>query len=182
MAIDQSTYEQWLASFTCIRIGVDFAYSSRTSADHNAAVVVGKVRDRYYVLRVVRRQCDSTAWAGELKTLKAAFPTATFHAYIGGTELGPISMLAAAPHRIRVEATTTRADKYSRAQSTAGYWNGNDEEVNEARAKLERGELVVVPPSIPRRIYLPLTATWDVAGFIERTLDFSGSDGGIDDE
>lgn len=176
------TYAQPSSGHQCVRIGVDFAYSRKTSADHNAAVVVGKTHERYEVLHVVRRQCDSVTWAGELRALKTRYPAASFHAYIGGTELGTIDMLRAEPYRVHVEATTARADKYSRAQATAAAWSGNEADVIAAREATLRGELVHVPALVPRRVYVPAVAVWDVAGFVERTLDFTGHDGGADDE
>lgn len=178
-----ATYTARPIRFDVVRIGVDFAYSSRTSADHNAAVVVGRIADRFYVLHVVRRQCDANAWAAELAALRQRHPTATLHAYIGGTELGVVSMLAQPPHRIRIEATTTRMDKFARAQATAGHWNGNERDVLEAESRIAGGDrAATVPPRIPKRIYVPEQASWDVAGFVERVLDFTGRDGGADDE
>jgi hypothetical protein len=174
------TYSAPSQSHQCVRIGVDFAYSKRTSADHNAAVVVGKTDRAYEVLRVVRRQCDAVQWAAELAELKRLHPSASFHAYIGGTELGTIDMLR--DRGIRVDAQTSRADKYARAQGTAASWNGNEADVADAMAKRAMGQAVIVPELVPRRIYLPAVAAWDVAGFVERTLDFSGIDGGVDDE
>lgn len=175
------TYDERPAGLI-IRIGVDFAYSKKTSADHNAAAVVGKLRDRYYVLRIVRRQCGVSEWGQELATLKREFPSATFHAYIGGTEIGTIETLAASPHHIRIAATVTGTDKYARAQRTASYWNGNEAEVAESVKRREAGEMVAIPAVVPRRIYVPSRAPWDLSGFLERTLDFTGADGGEDDE
>lgn len=178
-----ATYTARPIRFDVIRIGVDFAYSARTSADHNAAVVVGRIADRFYVLHVVKRQCDANAWGGELAALKQRYPTATFHAYIAGTELGVVSMLAQPPHRIRIDATTTRMDKLARAQRTAGHWNGNERDVIEAEARVAAGDrIATVPPRIPKRVYVPEQAGWDVAGFVDRVLAFTGRDGGEDDE
>lgn len=175
------TYATRPARFDCIRIGLDFAYSAKKSADHNAAVVVGKA-DRYYVLKVVRRQCESPAWREELKTLRAQFPAASMHAYISGMERGALSTFEEAPHHLRITATTTSADKYSRAVPTASHWNGNEADIAEALASAALGKPTSVPALVPRRIVLPERAEWDVAGFVERTLDFSGTDGGTDDE
>lgn len=176
------TYAVRPERFDCIRIGLDFAYSNDSRADHNAAVVVGKLRDKYYLLRVIRKQCNSVAWAAEVKALKAAFPAASMHAYVSGTERGPIDMLAVAPYHLRIEVKSASADKYSRAQSTAAHWNGNEAEIAEANAKIARGIPTPVPALVPRRVYLPEQAEWDLPGFIERTLDFTGADGGVDDE
>ena len=158
------TYTTRPPSFDRIAIGIDFAYSKKTASDNNAAVVVGKAGTKFYVLRVVRRQCSAPEWAAVLADLRAQFPAATMHAYIGGTELGVVDMLREPPYRLNVRATTTRMDKWSRAQKTAGHWNG-DAETN-----------------VPRRIHVPESASWDLPGFLERLADFSGNDGDSDDE
>lgn len=178
---DPPTYDTRPARFDCIRIGLDFAYSKKRSADHNAAVVLGKA-DRYYVLKVVRRQCESTVWREELKALRAEFPSASMHAYIGGIEIGVLPTFTEPPHNLRIEATTTSADKYSRAQPTAADWNGNEAAVTEALERVKRGEKVDVPELVPRRIVVPMSASWDLPGFLERTRDFTGVEGGVDDE
>jgi predicted phage terminase large subunit-like protein len=150
------TYRELPERFDAICIGLDFAYSVKTKADHSAAVAVGRAGAFWYVLAVVRRQCAAPDFASDIRAMKMRYPTATLRAYIGGTELGTVDFLNRPPHSLRIGAITTRADKYARAQPCAAAWN--------------RGAVL-----------LPEHAPWlDV--FIGEVLDFNGEDGGRDDQ
>lgn len=105
-----------------ISIGVDFAYSSKTRSDWSVAVVVGRGDDeQIYVLRVVRRQCEATEFARELRELHRVWPGAPMHAYIGGTERGVVDLLRT--QGVHVIAKAATEDKHSRAQPTVADWN-----------------------------------------------------------
>lgn len=188
------TYRDRPAHFERIAIGIDFAYSKKKSADHNAYAVVGMTtagRAGYYVLEVKRRQCGVVEWSRELRSVADRFPSATLCAYIGAAEQGAtdgieeidkLQALARGDSPIRIKVTTTRQDKVTRAQPTAAKWNGNQREVAEAMQKLARRELVLMPAVVPRVVYMPEQAGWDLRGFLDRTKDFTGAEGGIDDE
>lgn len=148
------TYTQIPSRFDRIVIGLDFAYSARTKADHSAAVVLGRSAAFWYVLAVVRRQCAAPDFAADIRTLKLRYPTASLRAYIGGTELGTVDFLNR--QGLRIDAITTRFDKYARAQPCAAAWN--------------RGAIL-----------LPESASW-LDAFISEVLDFNGEAGGRDDQ
>ena len=137
-----------LPSTLRVSIGVDFAYSSKTRADWSVAVVVGAGDDgRIYVLRVVRRQCEATEFARELRELQRLWPSAPMHAYIGGTEKGVVDLLRT--QGVHVQAKPATEDKHSRAQPTVADWN--------------RGAIV-----------LPREAPW-LDAFTAVILDFTGT-------
>jgi predicted phage terminase large subunit-like protein len=137
-----------------IAIGVDFAYSRRTSADWSTAVVLGRTDHRRYVLHVVRRQCSASEFAGELKVLRTRYPSAPMHAYIGGQEGGIVDLLGTQGVSINAQPATT--DKYSRALTCADAWN--------------RGEILT-----------PSAASW-LSAFIGEVADFSGINDDHDDQ
>lgn len=188
------TYRERPAHFDRICIGVDFAYSKKKSADHNAYVVVGMTtagRAGYYVLEVQRRQCGVVEWAADLRRVADRYPSAQLVAYIGAAEVGAtdaiqeidkLQAIARGDAPIRIKVTATNKDKYTRAQPTAAKWNGNQREVTEAMQKLARGEVVSLPVAVPRVVYVPEQAAWDLRGFLDRTEDFTGAEGGVDDE
>lgn len=137
-----------------IAIGVDFAYSRRTSADWSTAVVLGRWAERRYVLAVVRRQCTASEFAEELRTLKVRYPAAGMHAYIGGQEGGIVDLLRTQGVYINAKHATT--DKYNRSLVTAAAWN--------------RGEVLV-----------PEQAPW-LSSFVGEVADFSGINDDHDDQ
>ena len=137
-----------------IVIGLDFAYSTRTSSDHSVAVVLMRVDERAFVLEVVRKQCEPAAWVLELQALKLRYPSASMHAYIGGQEGGVVSLLSM--QGVHVNATPARLDKMSRALTTANEWNAG-------------------------RIAVPESAPW-ADDFVSELLNFSGAPGGTDDQ
>jgi predicted phage terminase large subunit-like protein len=137
-----------------IAIGVDFAYSRRTSADWSTAVVLGRLGERRYVLAVVRRQCTASEFAGELRTLKQRWPTAGMHAYIGGQEGGIVDLLRT--QGVYINAKHAATDKFTRSLTTAAAWN--------------RGEILV-----------PEQAPW-LSAFVGEVADFSGINDDHDDQ
>src|SRR5207249_280996 len=52
-----------------VAIGLDFAYSAKTSADYSCAVVMMKCGDKCYVLEVVRMQCEITEFVARVGRL-----------------------------------------------------------------------------------------------------------------
>ncbi len=137
-----------------IAIGVDFAYSSKTSADYSVAVVLGRTDHRRYVLDVVRRQCSATEFAAELRALRLRYPAAGMHAYIGGTELGVVDLLRT--QGIALSAKQDRRDKHSRAISCAEAWSRGD-------------------------VLMPEQAPW-LSEFVGEVADFSGKGDAHDDQ
>jgi predicted phage terminase large subunit-like protein len=103
-----------------ISIGADFAYSSKTYADYSVAVVLASVGNQHFVLDVVRRQVEASAFGGVLKTLQQRWG-GMIHAYIGGTEKGIIDFMK--QQGLRINAMPASADKFTRAQAVAAAWN-----------------------------------------------------------
>lgn len=109
-----------------IVIGVDFAYSTRKSADHSVAVVLAEFEGKFYVLEVLRRQVPAPVFRSALRLLWAKWDEPTIYAYIGGTELGIADFVAQGTgdeEPLHIIAIPAKADKLVRAQSTAADWN-----------------------------------------------------------
>lgn len=103
-----------------IAIGVDLAYTAKTSSDWSVAVVLGEANDRWYVLRVVRRQVRADEFAGELLKLKRLYPTAVFRLYGSTTEIGSADLLKLLG--VPISGVIATHDKYVRAQPVAVAW------------------------------------------------------------
>jgi predicted phage terminase large subunit-like protein len=110
-----------------VTIGLDFAYTAKTSADYSAAVVLGRDMDSdakapvFYILDALREQDEPEVFAGKLAALSKRHSGAPMHAYIGGTERANIALLS--KFGVRVHAKPAVADKFVRAQPVAAAWN-----------------------------------------------------------
>lgn len=135
-------------------IGVDLAYSSKTSSDYSVAVCVAHNGHRSYVLDVLRRQCSAPDFGAHLAAFKAKWPGARMRAYAHGTELGAIDFFKRTTG-VLVDARPATGDKFVRAQATSAAWN--------------RGELMV-----------PRTAPW-LGDFVSEVCAFTGVNDPHDD-
>lgn len=157
---DGALFKDTFATYTTrpnvgqIVIGIDFAYSTRKSADASVAVVLCRVHEMAYVLEVVRRQCSASDWASELLALRARYPNAGMHAYIGGQEAGVVDLLSA--RGLSITTQPARQDKMSRAIHAASEWNAGN-------------------------IAVPEDAPW-LDAFVSEVLNFSGAASGHDDQ
>lgn len=104
-----------------VAIGVDLAYTSKTSSDWSVAVVMAEFSGRYFILDVVRRQCAATDFVGDLKRLQERYAGAPMHGYLAGTERGVADFFAREGVRLHVDHPT--ADKFIRAQPLSAAWN-----------------------------------------------------------
>nr|MDQ3071613.1 hypothetical protein [Acidobacteriota bacterium] len=106
-----------------ISIGVDLAYSKRSSADWSVAVALGydDARDLTYVLDVLRMQAQAPVFADALKGWRTRWPGSRMHAYLGGTELGVADFFKG--KGVPLSVTTATADKLVRAQPASDAWN-----------------------------------------------------------
>jgi predicted phage terminase large subunit-like protein len=111
-------------------IGLDLAYSARTSADWSVAVVMGRSGvgpdARFYVLDVVRAQEKAPDFAAKLARLKARHPLTRTRIYAGGTERGALDFLALPAPRgvgLVLDVKPALGDKYARATPFAAAWN-----------------------------------------------------------
>lgn len=155
-----TAYEQGPGRYA-VSIGMDLAYTAKTTSDWSVAVVLARDLDatepRYYVLHIERARCDVTEWAQRMKALRVRYPSASMHMRTGGQEAALLDTMRIA-HGLAVTHEPTRGDKYMNALACADDWNAG-------------------------RILVPATAPWDVSGFVGRVLDFSGHGGAeADDE
>lgn len=110
-----------------VTIGLDFAYTAKTSSDYSAAVVLARDLDSdakaptFYVLEVLREQCEPERFAEKLAALQQRHAGAPMHAYIGGTEKANIALLRR--FGVTVHTKPAIADKFVRAQPVAAAWN-----------------------------------------------------------
>jgi len=119
-------------------IGLDLAYSAKTSADWSVAVVMGREgigpAARFYILDVLRRQLKAPEFAVELAKLKAQHPLTRTRIYAGGTERGTLDFLALPAPRgvgMSIDVRPALGDKYARATPFAAAWNAGHVYVRE---------------------------------------------------
>ena len=124
-------------------IGLDLAYSAKTSADWSVAVVMGKAGSgadaRYYVLDVLRAQMRASDFAQQLAALRLRWPHTASRIYAGGADRGALDFLALPPPRgvgLQVDVKAALGDKYSRATPLAAAWNAGRVLVREGAAWL----------------------------------------------
>ena len=108
-----------------IGIGIDLAYSKKTHADYSVAVVLLEIDGIKYVVDVIREQVKAPEFASKLKRLLDRYPGCRPRWYCAGPEVGVADMMSNTIGRI-IEAISTTADKFSRAQSTAAAWNAGE--------------------------------------------------------
>lgn len=138
-----------------VSIGVDLAYTAKTSSDWSVAVVMAENSERYYVLDVVRRQVSAPDFADDLARLSARYPNAPMRAYVSGTERGTVDFMQRSG--IPIEGLPATTDKMVRATPLSAAWNAGQ---------------VFVPQG---------GASW-VEPFTACLLDFTGLDDPQDDD
>ena len=104
-----------------IIVGLDFAYSARTSADWSVAVLMVHCGGRYYVLDVIRTHDEPRMFRSRLQLLRETYPNLTACAYAAATEMGGIEFIREGG--IPIDGRTARLDKFSRAIPFAAAWN-----------------------------------------------------------
>ena len=139
-----------------LAIGVDLAYTKKTSADFSVYVVVARCGELFYMLDVVRVQARAPAFAGRLAVVRGVYPWAPCRWYCTGAELGVADLVNDAHKKIRLEALATTGDKFVRAQPTAALWNAG-------------------------RVLLPREAPW-LEDFVSELVGFTGLDDDHDDQ
>jgi predicted phage terminase large subunit-like protein len=138
-----------------IAIGVDFAYSTKSSADYSCAVVLGvDAQGRYYVLQVFRAQVEAPAFADALARLRTDYPSARFSAYVAGAERGILDLFG--QRGIRIHQLNATEDKLTRAQPVAAEWNAG-------------------------KVLVPEEGKW-VSDFIDEVTSFSGTKQDLHDD
>ncbi len=142
-------------------IGVDLAYSKRTSADHSASVVglsvMHEQRRWIYVLEVLRKQAEARVFAALGKAQQLRHGGAPALWYAAGAEKGVADLLGG--YGFRVGTKPAVADKFVRAQPYSATWNDG-------------------------RILLPAEIEGDnwVNTYLAEHLGFTGIEGAEDDQ
>lgn len=154
-----------------VAIGVDLAYSKKTSADYSVAVVMAECDGLFYVLDVVRRQVQAPDFLIELYRLWAQYPSARFRWYAAGVEKGAADLITELyehpkvrqvlpegmrGRRLPMLAEAPRGDKFTRAIPYAARWNAHD-------------------------VQMPRDAAW-LDPFIAEHLNFTGVNDKRDDQ
>lgn len=105
-----------------IALGIDLAYSRKTSADWSVIVVLGidDINDRIYVLDVIRLQMPAPAFAARLKLVQADYHGVSARWYYAGPELGIADFIRTLD--VELEAKGAAADKGIRALPLAAAW------------------------------------------------------------
>jgi predicted phage terminase large subunit-like protein len=104
-----------------VGIGLDLAYSAKTKSDYSVIVVGQMHGDTFYVTNVVREQKSADAFAPVLNETCGSHKGVQPRWYCSGTEKGVADLLGKLGTMI--DARTTNADKFVRAQPVAARWN-----------------------------------------------------------
>lgn len=104
-----------------VAIGVDLAYTERTSSDYSVAVVMAESAGTFFVLDVVRLQVSAPTFGERLRALREAYAGARLFSYVGGTEKGVADFLRR--EGVPLETRPAVADKFVRSQPAAAAWN-----------------------------------------------------------
>lgn len=119
---DVHTYDELPAGVRLVTIGCDFAYTSKTSSDYSAAVVLASADgDTFYVVDVVRARLQVTEFGAELARLQREHHGARVHTHHSTTEAGIVDLMAS--QGLYITGELAKADKFVRAQPVAARWN-----------------------------------------------------------
>ncbi len=118
---DTTTYAS-LPPTLRIGIGIDFAYSTKSSADYSVAVILGEYAGQYYLLDVRRVQQEATVFGKMLRSLQMMYPQAQLFSYIGGQEGGIVDLMRVTLG-VNIHGERAVADKFARAQPASVLWN-----------------------------------------------------------
>jgi len=102
-------------------IGLDFAFTKKTSSDYSALVVMMSCEGYFYVLDVVRVQMRAPEFKEVIRAYRARYPTARLRWIAAGTEVGVADFVREA--KLPIELVTAREDKFVRALGYAAAWN-----------------------------------------------------------
>ena len=106
-----------------VGLGVDLAYSKKTSADFSVLVEVWRDGDDLYVVDVNRAQVEAPSFVLPMKRKSGMYPGVTLDWYASGTEKGAGDFIIEKGVPLRI--INPPGDKFSRALSTAEKWNNN---------------------------------------------------------
>jgi predicted phage terminase large subunit-like protein len=138
-----------------IRVGLDFAYTAKASADYSVAVALAQHEGRHFVIEVLRMQVAVPEFMRAVASLCEKYGVSAPTAYIGGTEKGLVDMVQSVGG-LRIDARVAKADKFTRAQPVAAAWNAG-------------------------KVLVPRTAPW-VDAFVSEVVSFTGVNDRRDDQ
>ncbi len=118
---NENRYDALPTWFEQICIGLDFASSSRTSADYSAAVVLGRVGERIYVLDVLRLHVEPREFRDRIPELMARYPEAVCSTDVAPTEIGGAEFVREAGVPLIIRKASV--GKFDRAIYVAAEWN-----------------------------------------------------------
>lgn len=103
--------------------GLDFAYTSKTSADYSVLITMFESRGYYYVVDMIRVQEKAPLFAERIRQAKRRYPSARMRWYAAGTEQGVADFVRPMLKGIGLEVLPPRGDKFTRAINYAAAWN-----------------------------------------------------------
>lgn len=102
-------------------IGLDLAFTRKTSSDYSALVVILLCEGYFYVLDVVRVQTRAPEFKETIRAYRARFPTAKMRWIASGTEVGVADFIKEA--KLPIEVVIAKEDKFIRSLGYAAAWN-----------------------------------------------------------
>jgi predicted phage terminase large subunit-like protein len=136
-------------------IGLDLAYTAKTSADHSAALALVSCGGYHYVAEVARRQVKAATFRVELADMQRRWRAPAYIYTGGGAENEAVDNLDRAGG-LGINKTPATADKFVRAQPAATAWGEG-------------------------RILVPRSAPW-LADFLDEVGAFTGCGDPADDQ
>jgi len=104
-----------------LSIGLDFAYTAKTSSDYSVAVVIGEYKGDLHLVDMVRLQVEPREFRDRVRLLLATYPGATATAHVAATEKGGVEFMRDAG--LDIDGLVAKQDKFLRAVPTAAAWN-----------------------------------------------------------
>jgi phage terminase large subunit-like protein len=104
-----------------IGIGVDLAYTEKTSSDWSVAVVLGEYDGHWYVIEALRRQVKADVFAIELERLYRKYPGAQMRWDGSSTEIGSAHLMTRFV-KIPLQGVLAKGKPFDRAQDSGAAW------------------------------------------------------------
>lgn len=138
-------------------IGIDLAYTAKTSADRSVSLVLRQARSGHmYVADVVTKQCEPTDFKPVLERHTSMSPGTVPVWHCSGIEKNGVASLLRRNLGININAVNAGSDKFVRAQPVAAAWNAG-------------------------KILVPRDASW-TARFVDEVCSFTGVGDAHDDQ
>ncbi len=135
-------------------MGMDLAYTAKTSSDYSVLVVMRFAEGCWYVIDVVRAQMRAPQFKSVLSQYAGRYPGTKIRWYAAGTEIGSADFLR--DGKTPVTSFHPNGDKFTRAIDYAAMWNAG-------------------------KILVPEEAPW-LNEFIQEHVNFTGVNDSHDDQ